>query len=55
MVVPAGSTRADEDPPGVVPRPSAASTLPAWPLAALFAGYPVWWAVGLVDVASRAV
>lgn len=51
MVAPTGSTRADEVPPGVAPRPPAASTLPAWPLAALFAGYPVWWAVGLVDVA----
>lgn len=33
------------------PGPPAATTLPAWPLVWLLAGYPLWWAVGFVDFA----
>ncbi|WP_130011472.1 O-antigen ligase family protein [Serinicoccus sediminis] len=31
--------------------PSARAAVPAWPLGALLAGYPVWWALGVVDFA----
>ncbi|HYO39137.1 MAG TPA: O-antigen ligase family protein [Nocardioidaceae bacterium] len=34
--------------PAEVDRSSAAN-LPRWPVAALFVGFPVWWALGLVD------
>ncbi len=49
--LPAGhpSTAALEVPP--VAAPSARGhVLPSWPLTVLFAGYPLWWALGVVDV-----
>jgi O-antigen/teichoic acid export membrane protein len=46
------SRQADKTPPGrhrFSPRKQWFASHPAWPLAALLAGYPVWWAFGLAD------
>ncbi|WP_148571551.1 O-antigen ligase family protein [Nocardioides caldifontis] len=33
------------------PPPPSGGVLPRWPFAALFVGFPIWWVLGLVDVA----
>ncbi|MCU1638925.1 MAG: hypothetical protein JWL94_1572 [Microbacteriaceae bacterium] len=33
------------------PRPDAGPALPRWPVAAIFFGYPLWWVLGIGDLA----
>lgn len=46
------ATRGDDPATTGFPRilPATAAQLPVWPVAAMFVWYPIWWALGLVDI-----